>query len=138
MKRLIALALIPSLALGTTAYSDEYGFPSFFVQDSTPVENCPRAVPVQVQCEVPVVAVPRLQTVRRAVPRTTYQTVTKTIMVPTTVLETRQTQSIEYRDQVRERAVTVYDQVPETRRVTSEQTVLVPETRHRAEEYTVY
>ncbi len=137
MKRLIALALIPSLALGTTAYSDEYGFPSFFVQDSAPVENCHRAVPVQVQCEVPVVAVPRLQTVRRTVPRTTYQTVTKTIMVPTTVLETRQTQSVEYHDQVRERAVTVYDQVPETRRVTSEQTVLVPETRHRTEEYDV-
>ncbi len=66
------------------------------------------------QCEVPVVAVPRLQTVRRAVPRTPYQTVTKTIMVPTTVLETRQTQLIEYRDQVRERAVTVYEQVPVT------------------------
>lgn len=137
MKRLIALALIPSLAFGTTVDADELGFRSFIVLDSTHVENCPQVVPAQVQCEVPVVAVPQLRTVRRVVPRTTYQTVTKTIMVPTTTLETRQSQTVEYRDEVRERTVTVFDQVPETKRITTEQTVLVPETRHRTEEYTV-
>ena len=141
MKRLIALALIPSLALGTTAYSDEFGFPRLIVLDSGSVEYCPQPVycppPVPVQCEVPVVVAPRLRTVRRTVPRTTYQTVMKTIMVPTTVLETRQTQSVEYRDEVRERAVTVYDQVPETRVITTEHTVLVPETRQRIEQFEV-
>jgi hypothetical protein len=89
------------------------------------------------QCEVPVVAAPRLRTVRRAVPRTTYQTVSKTIMVPISVMETRQTQSVEYSDEVRERAVTVFDQVPETRQITTQQTVMVPETRHRTEQFTV-
>jgi hypothetical protein len=88
-------------------------------------------------CEFPVIVCPPPQTVRRLVPRTTYQTVTKTIMVPTTVLETRQTQAVEYRDEVRERTVTVYDQVPETRTVTTEHTVLVPTIRHRTETYTV-
>lgn len=137
MKRLIALALIPSLTLGTTAYSDEFGFPSLIVLDSAPSEQCCQPAPVPVQCEVPIVVAPRLRTVRRTVPRTTYQTVTKTIMVPTTVLETRQTQSVEYRDEIRERSVTVYDQVPETRQITTEQTVLVPETRQRIEQFSV-
>lgn len=136
MKRLIALALIPCLSLGTTAYSDEFGFPSLMVLDSASSEQCCQPAPVQVQCETPVV-VPRLRTVRRTVPRTTYQTVTKTIMVPTTVLETRQTQSVEYRDEVRERVSTVYDEVPQTKQVTTETTVLVPETRYRNETYTV-
>lgn len=136
MKRLIALALVPCLALGSTAYSDEFGFPGLIVLDSTPSEQCCQPAPVQVQCETPVVA-PRLRTVRRTVPRTTYQTVTKTIMVPTTVLETRQTQSVEYREEVRERVSTVYDQVPETKQVTTETTVLVPETRYRNETFTV-
>lgn len=137
MRRLLVLTLIPSLAFGPVAYSDEFGLHQLFLQDSSVVENCPQVVPAQVHCEAPVVVAPRLRTVCRTVPRTTYQTVTKTIMVPTTVLETRQTQSVEYRDEVRERSVTVYDQVPETRRVTTEQTVLVPETRYRTEEYTV-
>lgn len=137
MKRLIVLALIPCLALATTGQSDELGFPHLIVPDCAPVEYCPQPMPVQVPCEAPVVVVPRLRTVRRAVPRTTYQTVTKTIMVPTTVLETRQTQSVEYRDEVRERSVTVYDQIPETRQVTTQETVLVPETRHRTETYAV-
>lgn len=137
MKRLIALALIPCLALTATVQSEEFGFPHLIVPDCAPVEYCPQPVPVQVQCEMPVVVAPRLRTVRRAVPRTTYQTVTKTIMVPTTVLETRQTQSVEYRDEVRERSVTVYDQIPETRQVTTQATVMVPETRHRTETYTV-
>ena len=137
MKRLIALALIPCLALGTTVSADEFGFPSLIVLDSAPSEQCCQPAPIQVQCEIPVIVAPRLRTVRRTVPRTTYQTVTKTIMVPTTVLETRQTQSVEYRDEVRERAVTVYDQVPETRQITTEQTVMVPETRQRIEQFAV-
>lgn len=139
MKRLIALALIPcfGLALATTGQSDELKFVPLFTPDCAPVEYCPQPVPVHVQCEMPVVVAPRLRTVRRTVPRTTYQTVTKTIMVPTTVLETRQTQSVEYRDEVRERSVTVYEQVPETKQVTTQATVMVPETRQRLETYTV-
>lgn len=137
MKRLIVLALIPSLVLALTVQADEIGFPSLFVLDSAPAEYCPQPVPVQVQCEAPVVVAPRIRTVRRTVPRTTYQTVTKTIMVPTTVLETRQTQAVEYRDESRERSLTVYEQVPETKQVTTQETVLVPETRHRTETYTV-
>ena len=137
MKRLIALALVPSLAFCTTVPADEFGFPSFIVRDSAPVEYCPQPFPAQVHCEAPVVLAPRLRTVRRTVPRTTYQTVTKTIMVPTAALETRQTQSVEYRDEVHQRTVTVYGQVPETRQITTERTVLVPETRHRTELFTV-
>lgn len=137
MKRLFAFVMIPSLALATTAHSDDFGFPGVFVLDSTPPDQCCQPAAVQVQCEAPVVAAPRLRTVRRTVPRTTYQTVSKTIMVPTTVLETRQSQSVEYRDEIRQRVVTVYDQVPETRQITTEHTVLVPETRHRTEQFTV-
>lgn len=102
IKRLVASALIPSLAFAMPGDADEYGFPSFIVLDSAPVKNCLQVVPVQVQYEVPVVAVPQLRKVRRAVPRTTYQTMTKTIMVPTTTLETRQSQSVEHRDEVPE------------------------------------
>ena len=137
MKRLIALALIPCLALTPNVQSDDYGFPNHFVLDSASSENCPQPVPVQVQCEAPMVVAPRLRTVRRMVPRTTYQTVTKTIMVPATTMETRQAQSVEYRDEARTRSVTVYDQVPATRQVTTEQTVLVPATRNRTETFTV-
>lgn len=135
MKRFFTLALIPGLAIGSTLFADNGVFPPpapvpFFADDC-----CPVAMPVQ--CEIPVVPCPPPQTVRRVVPRTTYQTVTKTIMVPTTVMETRQTQKVEYRNEVRERSVTVYDQVPEVRDVTTQQTVLVPETRQRIETYTV-
>lgn len=137
MKRFISLSLITCLTFGSLAQADEYRLPSFIVQDSMPTEYCPQPATVQVQCETPVVVAPRLRTVRRTVPRTTYQTVTKTIMVPTTTVETRQTQSVEYRDEIRERSVTVYEQVPETRQVTTEQTVLVPETRYRTESFAV-
>lgn len=99
--------------------------------------SAPVMVPGSIQCELPVVVCPQPQTMRRLVPRTTYQTVTKTIMVPTTVMETRETQVVEYREEVRERTVTVYDQVPVTRTVTTEHTVLVPTTRHRTETYRV-
>lgn len=137
MKQLLALAVIPGLVFATSVSADDFGLPSLFFVDSAPAEYCPQPVPVQVQCETPVVAAPRLRTVRRVVPRTTYQTVTKTIMVPVCSQETRQSQSVEYRDVVRERSVTVYDQVPETRQVTTERTVLVPETRQRTENFLV-
>ncbi len=58
-------------------------------------------------------------------------------MVPTTVMETRQVESIEYRNEVRERSATVYEQVPETRQVTTEHNVLVPAIRQRTETYSV-
>ena len=125
MKRLSILALIPSLVFGPSVQADNDEFPQTIVQDSYIIEHSPTTIPMQVQ------------TVRRFVPRTTYQAVTKTIMVPTTVLETRQSQSIEYRDEVRERTVTVYEQVPEVRQVVTEHTVLAPETRHRTETFTV-
>jgi hypothetical protein len=113
MKRFFTLALIPGLVFSSAAQADNGEFP-LPVIDFVAAENCPVVVPAYVQCEQPVMVCPPPQTIRRVVPRTTYQTVTKTIMVPTTVLETRQTQSVEYRDEVRERSVTVYDQVPES------------------------
>lgn len=135
MKRLFALVVLSGMVLGSGIRAEEFTFPSFIDFGSMAAENCPQ--PVQVQCEAPVVVAPRLRTVRRTVPRTTYQTVTKTIMVPTQSLETRQTQSVEYRDEVRERSVTVYDQVPERKQITTESTVLVPQVRNRIENFTV-
>lgn len=137
MKRFFTLALIPGLVFGPSVQADNGEYPQYIVSDYFATENCPTAIPVQVQCEMPVIPCPAPQTVRRFVPRTTYQTVTKTSMVPTTVMETRQVQSVEYRNEVRERSVTVYEQVPETRQVTTEHTVLVPETRHRSETFSV-
>lgn len=137
MKRFFILALIPGLVFGSSIRADNGEFPQYIVSESFSTENCPTAIPVQVQCETPVIPCPVPTTVRRLVPCTTYQTVIKTSMVPTTVMETRQVQSVEYRDEVRERNVTVYDQVPETRQITTEQTILVPETRHRTETFRV-
>lgn len=132
MKQLFVLALIPGLVVGpqVRAGNDELG--QILMLDSTVQmvdENCP--INPVVECETP------LQTTRRVIPRTTYKTVTKTIMVPQTVMETREVQSVEYRDEVRERSYTVYDQVPETRQVTTQHTVMVPETRQRTETYSV-
>ena len=107
MKRLFVLVVLPGMMLSSEVRAEEVILPSIIDFGSTTIENCPQ--PVQVQCETPVIVVPRLRTVRRSVPRTTYQTVTKTIMVPIQTLETRQTQSVEYREEVRERAVTVYE-----------------------------
>ena len=137
MKRLFALVLMPGMICGLETQAQEITYPSLFVFDSAVADNCPQPAQVQMQCVTPVVAAPRLRTVRRAVPRTTYQTVTKTIMVPATSMETRQTQSVEQRDEVRERAVTVYDQVAQTRQITTESTVLVPQIRNRVENYAV-
>ncbi len=134
MKRFFTLAMIPGLVFGSAVQADHEIPQSIVILDSFATDNCPT---VPVQCELPVVPCPAPQTVRRIVPRTTYQTVTKTSMVPTTVLETRQVQSVEYRNEVRERSVTVYEQVPETHQVTTEHTVLVPETRHRTETFHV-
>lgn len=132
--------------LGNPPQLPQPGFlPAFAPSPS--IVNCPAACAAPVdcampslQCEIPAPCPPvpcPPQTVRRVVPRTTYQTVTKTIMVPNTVMETRPNQSVEYRDEVRERVCTVYDQVPETRQVTTEHTVMVPETRERTETFTV-
>ncbi len=136
MKRFYSLALISGLVCGSSVIADDPEFRNIVILNQYATENCP-TVPVQVQCETSVVTYAAPQTVRRVVPRTTYQTVTKTIMVPTTVLETRQTQSVEYREEAHERPVTVYEQVPQKRLVTTEQTVLVPATRQRTETYTV-
>ena len=137
MKRFFVLALVPGMIFGSGLRAEELTFPTYFGSDSTAVECCRQSVPLQVQCEIPVCVIPTLRTVRRCVPRTTYQTVTKTIMVPCTTLETRQSQSVEYRDEPRQRFSTVYDQVPETRQITTERTVMVPETRQRTETFTV-
>ena len=137
MKRLFVLALVPGMILGSGLRADELIFQSFFGGDSTSAECCRQPIPLQVPCETPVCVAPTLRTVQRCVPRTTYQTVTKTIMVPCTSLETRESQSVEYRDEVRQRVSTVYDQVPETRQVTTQKTVMVPETRQRVETFTV-
>lgn len=136
MKRFFTLALIPGLVCGSAVIADDAEFRNIVILNQYATENSP-TIPAQVQCETPVVIYSVPQTVRRVVPRTTYQTVTKTIMVPTTVLETRQTQSVEYREEAHQRPVTVYEQVPEKRLVTTEQTILVPATRQRTETYTV-
>lgn len=132
MKQLFVLALIPGLVVGPQVRAGNDEVSQILMLDpnvSVIDENCP--IDPVVECETP------LQTVRRVIPRTTYKTVTKTIMVPQTVLETREVQSIEYRDEIRERSYTVYDQVPETRQVTTQHTVMVPETRQRTETYSV-
>ena len=134
MKRFFVLAMIPALVFGPSVQADNEYPPNVVILNSFATDNCPTA---PVQCEMPVIPCPVPQTVRRIVPRTTYQTVTKTSMVPTTVMETRQVQSVEYRNEVRERSVTVYEQVPETRQVATEHTVLVPETRQRIETFSV-
>ena len=135
MKRFFTLAMIPGLVFGPSVQADNEDPQNFIILNPFATDNCPT---VPVQCETPVIPCPTLRTVRRFVPRTTYQTVIKTSMVPTTVMEARQTQSVEYRDEVRERTVTVYEQVPETRQVTTEHTVLVPESRHRTETFSVH
>ena len=134
MKRFFTLALIPGLVFGPSVQADIEYPQNLVILNPFATDNCST---VPVQCETPVIPCPAPQTVRRFVPRTTYQTVTKTSMVPTTVMEIQQTQSIEYRDEVRERNVTVYEQVPETRQVTTEHTVMVPATRHRTETVSV-
>ncbi len=123
MKRLSILALILGLVFGSSVQADNE-LPQAIVQDSYIIQHYPTTVPVQ------------LQIVRRVVPRTTYHAVTNTIMVPTTVLETRQVQSIEYRDEVRERTVTVREPPAEPQQVAPENTTLVPEIRQRTETYT--
>lgn len=132
MKQLFVLALIPGLVVGpqVRAGNDEVAQILLHDQNVSVIdENCPAAPAVE--CETP------LQTTRRIVPRTTYKTVVKTIMVPQTVMETRDIQSVEYRDEARERSVTVYEQVPETRQITTQHTVMVPETRQRTESYSI-
>ena len=99
MKRLFTLAMIPSLVFGPAVQADNEDPQNFVILNPFATDNCPT---VPVQCETPVIPCPAPQTVRRIVPRTTYQTVTKTSMVPTTVLETRQIESVEFRNEVRE------------------------------------
>ncbi len=134
MKPYFTLALIPGLVFGPAVQADNESPQNLVILNSFATNNCPT---IPVQCETPVIACPAPQIVRRIVPRTTYQTVIKTSMVPTTVMETRQVESVEYRNEVRERSVTVYEQVPETKQVTTEHTVLVPTTRQRTETVSV-
>ena len=132
MRQFFVLALIPGLVVGpqVRAGNDEIGQIRMFDQNVSVIdENCP--IDPVVECETP------LQTTRRIVPRTTYKTVTKTIMVPQTVMETRDVQSVEYREEVRERSHMVYEQVPETRQVVTQHTVMVPETRQRTETFSI-
>ena len=58
----------------------------------------------------------------------TYQTVQKTIMVPTMVTEMQTVNCMEYRTEQRQRTCTVYKVVPETKMVQYQYTVMVPET----------
>lgn len=134
MKRFFILAVIPGLVFGPSVQADNEYPQGIVILNSFATDNCPT---LPVQCETPVIPCPVPQTVRRVVPRTTYQTVTKTSMVPATVMETRQVESVEYRNEVREQSVTVYENVPESRQVTTEHTVMVPATRQRIETYSV-
>lgn len=123
MKRLSILALIPGFVFASSVQADNE-FPQAIVQDSYIIQHYPATVPLQ------------MQIVRRVVPRTTYHAMTNTIMVPTTVLETRQVQSIEYRDEVHERTVTVHEPVAESQQGATEKTTSAPEIRPRTETYT--
>ena len=69
--------------------------------------------------------------------QTTYQSVERTIMVPTMVSETRSVNVTECRAEQRETSCTVYRNVPETRQVSYQYTVMVPQTRTRTINYTV-
>ncbi len=64
-----------------------------------------------------------------------YQTVEKTIMVPTTVMEQRTIQSVEYHPQVTEKIVTVMKRIPVTHEVTRDCTIMVRQTRTRTVSY---
>jgi hypothetical protein len=66
-----------------------------------------------------------------------YETVEKTILVPTTVTELRTVQVVECRPEVQQRTITTYKNVPETKAVTRHYTVMVPEQHSRTETYTV-
>ena len=67
----------------------------------------------------------------------TYKDVERTIMVPTTVCETRKVTVCEYKTEQRERTIKVCKMVRETKQVTRECTIMVPETRTRTVKYCV-
>lgn len=67
----------------------------------------------------------------------TYQTVEKTVMVPSTVMEKRTVDCVKYRPEVSECQVTVMERVPVTKTVTRLCTVMVSERHMRTECYTV-
>jgi len=67
----------------------------------------------------------------------TVQYVEKTICCPTWVTETRTVKVCEYRNEQREREVTVYQRVPETKTVTRTVCDMVPEQRTKTVSYTV-
>lgn len=64
-------------------------------------------------------------------------TVEKTVYVPTWITQTRTIQQTCYRPERRERTVTVYRCVPETRAVERRYTVMVPQVRTKTQTYTV-
>lgn len=66
-----------------------------------------------------------------------YQTVEKTIMVPTTVMETRQVTTVECVPQVQERTITVTKRVPVKKIVTHKVCVMVPVQHTKTVTYTV-
>ena len=72
-----------------------------------------------------------------ATPCVRYETVTKTIMVPTTVMEQRTIQCVRHVPQQRERTVTLKTLVPETKQVEYTCTVMVPKEETRTQTYTV-
>lgn len=83
------------------------------------------SAPCQTWCAPAAVAAPQCQTVQR------------TIMVPTWTTETQVVNSTEYRQEARQRTVTVYQTVPETKRGARTINYCEQETRVRQERYTV-
>jgi hypothetical protein len=65
------------------------------------------------------------------------QMIERTIYVPTPTYQKRTIQCVEYTTEQRQKAVTVLRMVPETKPVTQQYCVLVPEKRQRTENYTV-
>ncbi|MEX2560237.1 MAG: hypothetical protein WD403_10005 [Pirellulales bacterium] len=70
-----------------------------------------------------------------AKPCVCYEEVERTVMCPTWVTETRTVQVTQFRPEQRERTCVVHRRVPETRQVTRDYCVLVPETRTREVPY---
>ena len=77
------------------------------------------------------------QVVYTATPCQPYRLVERTVMVPHWVTEKRKVKTVECRAEERERTVTFYEEVPETRKVTKHYTVMVEQKRTRIEKYCV-
>lgn len=91
---------------------------------SLPCQSCPTASCLPNACQT---------CPTQSCPTTSCQTqlIERTVMTPTTVFEKRIVPVTKYRPEIREQVSTIYEQVPQTREIQEEYTVLVPEQRTR-------